>query len=76
MALTIDPKAGRMSSTACDTMATRSPDGTWTVTGREGVYDYNHAITALTVDELRASGVPASDPLVQMLESELREASE
>ena len=66
----------RMSSELCDTVATRREDGRWTVTGRTGVYDYNQAITALTVDELRASGVPASDPLVQMLESELGEVSE
>ena len=74
MALTIDDD--RMTSDECDTVATRRPDGRWTVTGRQGVYDHNQAITALTVDELRASGVPASDPLVQMLESELGEVSE
>jgi hypothetical protein len=64
----------RMTSDECDTVATRRPDGRWTVTGRPGVYDRNQAITAMTVDELRASGVPATDPLVQMLEAELREA--
>ena len=74
MALTIDDD--RMTSDECDTVATRRPDGRWTVTGRPGVYDHNQAVTALTVDELRASGVPAADPLVQMLESELREVSE
>ena len=76
MALTINHDAGAMTSTVCDTTATRQPDGTWTVTGRDGVYDYNQAITAMTVDELLASGVPAADPLVQMLESELGEVSE
>lgn len=74
MGLTIDDD--RMTSDECDTVAIRRPDGGWTVTGRPGVYDRNQAITALTVDELRASGVPASDPLVQMLESELGEVSE
>ena len=76
MSLTIDDDAGRMTSTMCDATATRQPDGRWTVTGRPGAYDRNQAITALTIDELRASGVPASDPLVQMLESELGEVSE
>ena len=66
----------RMSSDLCATVATRRDDGRWTVTGRQGVYDRNQAITALTVDELRASGVPAADPLVKMLESELGEVSE
>lgn len=72
MALTITDD--RMTSDECDTVATRRPDGRWTVTGRQGVYDYNQAITAMTLAEWYAAGKTAADPRVQGWEAELREA--
>lgn len=40
---------------------------------RDGVddADRNQAITALTIEEMKAAGVPADDPRIRSLEEEL-----
>jgi hypothetical protein len=74
VALTFDDTAGLMTSSLCDTTATRQTDGRWTVSGRDGTYDRNAAITAMLLAERRAAGAGADDVFVQGWEAELREA--
>ena len=71
MALRIDDLAGVMVSEECDAKAVRDGDGRWTVTGRDGTYSRNQAITAMTIAEALARGCDADDLLVQTLEAEL-----
>ena len=72
MPLHVDDDAGRMWTDMCDTVALLGPDG-WTVTGRDGVYDRNQAISAMTVAEALATGLTVDHPLVRTLEAELEE---
>ena len=73
MVTTIDDLAGRMWSDESDTVAELQSDGSWTVTGRDGRYDRNQAITAMVLAESYANGTPADDPFVQGWEAELKE---
>lgn len=71
MPLLIDDEQGVMVLEGTDARADRLPDGRWTVTGRDGSYTRNQAVTAMTLAELYAAGRDANDPLVRDLETEL-----
>ncbi|MEV7013324.1 hypothetical protein [Streptosporangium sp. NPDC051022] len=71
--MTIRPTADRITSDATDVVAEKQPDGQWTVTGRPGCYDYNGAITALTIAEELARGASTDDPHIRDWEVELAE---
>lgn len=52
--------------------AKRRPGGWWELSNWPRFFDYNQAITALTVTELLERGHDSDDPLVSALREELR----
>ena len=61
-----------MTSDLTGTVATRQPDGRWSVTGREGSYTRGQAVTAMVIAQRNARGLTAdNDPHVRVWEAGL-----